>query len=74
MTDNLKRLEEMALVGCTDQEIAHYFRCTLTPALLDRVRVVRERGWGSIPRPTPEAAEKARRKAYYDFLVLRYMR
>src|SRR6516164_1398707 len=39
MTDNLKRLEEMALVGCTDQEIAHYFRCTLTPALLDRVRV-----------------------------------
>jgi len=33
--DNLKRLEQMALVGCTNQEIAHYFGCTLTPELLE---------------------------------------
>jgi len=33
--DNLKYLELMALVGCTDEEIQSAFGCTLTPALLD---------------------------------------
>ena len=40
--DNLKRLEQMALLGCTNQEIESYFGCRLTPELRGLVQELRK--------------------------------
>jgi hypothetical protein len=63
--DALKRLEQMAAVGCTNEEIAHYFGCTLTPELqaqVERVRVFSQR---QIPKPTEaEVARECQKDRY----------
>ena len=59
-SENLKYLELMALVGCTDKEISDAFGCILTPELLEHIQKVREFSKRQIPRPTPQAVARER--------------
>jgi hypothetical protein len=55
----------MAIVGCTDQEIAASFPDELTPALLDHIKRVRTYGASQIPRPAEaQVAREYRREAH----------
>jgi hypothetical protein len=55
----------MAIVGCTDEECAAAFDAPLTPELLEHIHTLRAYGAGRIPKPTPQAIERERRRERY---------
>jgi hypothetical protein len=71
--DNLRYIELMALVGCTDEEIQKAFDYTLTPELLEHLQKVRVYGASRIPRPTPAEARKALRRERYRPRWMRFL-
>jgi hypothetical protein len=51
-TETLKRLVEMAGIGCTPGEIALSLNLTLTPELTLLIQQVRDRAFQRLPQPS----------------------